>query len=382
MPQINALYNQKGVWKGDGSQGQIQVVDTDTNTDSDAIQNAKETPIQLTSSTSQGSPFTVFYKEDNQSDEELLLLLHGQPYYFEVTVTELDRNAYLSIGIVSPNEVQLGYGTRGMFYNGNLTNGGASLRTAFGPYVQQGSKVGILYDPSSSSSSSSESVYVYVNDQCLGLAFEIPKITTTATSTTTTMNYQRYPSLHAEGRVTLKWNVPQHLPSQRSKGPLLQITKNPFLGDWKLERLLVGAEPSALPLPDPHNMVATIKQQATTTAVVLDVSLKIGNIMSCPITLVSDDHDSDNTACTSTPTTVNVTVGGVRSTRMMPPPELRRVELELSQGLPTMTNMKLIDDDDDDNVSLVLSGPTMELYLHRIVEAVGEASVPPLTSYE
>ena len=55
--------------------------------------------------------------------------------YYEVTLEEVE-SGNLAVGYVSPDNFLAGWKTRGMFYNGNLTNGSAGLCMGFGPFLK------------------------------------------------------------------------------------------------------------------------------------------------------------------------------------------------------------------------------------------------------
>jgi hypothetical protein len=93
-------------------------------------------------------------------------------YYFEVTVTEISsRSSSLSVGVVRPEEFQKGYGIEGMFYNGNLTNGSAALKTSYGPRVQKGDVLLVEYIETLEIMQ----IILHLNGTCLGTGFQISK---------------------------------------------------------------------------------------------------------------------------------------------------------------------------------------------------------------
>ncbi|CAB9510453.1 expressed unknown protein [Seminavis robusta] len=74
-----------------------------------------------------------------------------QDYYWQATIQEL--KGHLSFGAVSEDGINPGYKIKGMFYNGNLTNGsycslrenwGPSLRDRWGPSFQTGDVIGVV----------------------------------------------------------------------------------------------------------------------------------------------------------------------------------------------------------------------------------------------
>lgn len=66
-----------------------------------------------------------------------------------------------------------------------------------------------------------------------------------------------------------------------------------------------------------------------------DIGIKIGNSMGASATIIP---------ATTQVTDDAITIGGLRSTMMMPPPELYRIEMALSDILPSATNIRIEND--------------------------------------
>eukprot|EP00536_Pseudo-nitzschia_multiseries_P017918 jgi/Psemu1/227001/e_gw1.1931.1.1 len=96
-------------------------------------------------------------------------------YWFTVTIGQLGQNGSISVGVVTPSEFQPGYETKGMFYNGNLTNCGAALATNYGPYLKLGDRCTIEYTTSATGNTrdSCVSMTIYLNGKFIGKGFEI-----------------------------------------------------------------------------------------------------------------------------------------------------------------------------------------------------------------
>jgi hypothetical protein len=338
MTTNNTLYGEPTNWVGDGSgDGTIHVDGT----------------VITVASATQGSPFNVL-DDVNLDDDD-----NNVAYYFEGTITELDGS--FSFGVIAKDEVAPGYKARGVFYNGNLTNGSAALRTGFGKYIQVGDTVGVLYDATATTtSSSSNQVYFYVNGQCLGLAFDIPS-----------SNKQYLPCLHVTGTAKINIAVPETLPTKRDRDAS-PSGNDPYQGEWKLNKAFYGPELGKFPLPDNHNIIASFEevQDAASSTVVYRFGIKVGNSMGTDITLTGKKFEGGFD---------EVTIGPIRSTMMMPPPELQPVEFELiGKGLPVVNKMIVTTNEDDGQKNLLLmQGPTIELELVPYV-----ATFEPLTSYQ
>lgn len=93
-------------------------------------------------------------------------------------------------------------------------------------------------------------------------------------------------------------------------------------------------------VPIPNDGIYTIQMRPSTTgssdiANQYNIGIKVGNSMggSATITPTAKNCGEDE-----------VSIGGIRSTMMMPPPELYRIEVALSDLLPSATTIKMEDD--------------------------------------
>lgn len=91
-------------------------------------------------------------------------------------------------------------------------------------------------------------------------------------------------------------------------------------------------------VPIPNDGIYTIQMRPATSSDIFNqynIGIKVGNSMggSATITPTSNYDNKDE-----------VSIGGLRSTMMMPPPELYRIEVALSDLLPSATTIKLEDD--------------------------------------
>jgi hypothetical protein len=107
-------------WKTDGSIDDCQVVVSKTSNGTTNIEidaSAVQSPVNLMAE----------MKDDNN-------LLFPESYWFTVEIVDLgaDNNNNnssnsISVGVIFTDEFKPGYKIKGMFYNGNLTNGRAGL---------------------------------------------------------------------------------------------------------------------------------------------------------------------------------------------------------------------------------------------------------------
>jgi heat shock protein HslJ len=75
-----------------------------------------------------------------------------------------------------------------------------------------------------------------------------------------------------------------------------------------------------------------------------DMGIKVGNSMGGSATVTPSTNQSEDD---------KIAIGRLRSTMMMPPPELYRVEVTLSDLLPSATNIQI----QEDNGLLTIKGP-------------------------
>eukprot|EP00529_Nitzschia_sp_RCC80_P031404 CAMPEP_0113474196 /NCGR_PEP_ID=MMETSP0014_2-20120614/18453_1 /TAXON_ID=2857 /ORGANISM="Nitzschia sp." /LENGTH=358 /DNA_ID=CAMNT_0000367023 /DNA_START=82 /DNA_END=1158 /DNA_ORIENTATION=- /assembly_acc=CAM_ASM_000159 len=309
-------------WIGDGSEGSVlEVVKSDENGNSETMTAKAATT---------GTPFNV------RCSHGFSPTTSDSMHIFSFQINNLEGN--VAVGIVSDTEFKPGWKTKGMFYNGNVTNGGASLITGFGKYVKSGDLVRVVAKKTTSdASSSSDSLDVMfsINDDVLGTAFSVtdPAVLNS--------NKTFYPCVHVSGSVTFSYAVAE-LPS--AAGLMFNNNKEPeprsnFLGEWKIESM-VKTDGSTVELPTTgHDIVVTMLSSSKTSSNPDRISVKVGNTMSGPIQ-VEDGSSSSSSASASA--SVNVKIGpNLMSTMMMPPPELYAIEQTLSVMLPSMEKMTL-----------------------------------------
>lgn len=97
-------------------------------------------------------------------------------YWLQVQVVEMDRSSSLSVGVSLPSQFAMGYKNRGMFYNGNLTNGISALKVGFGPHLRAGDLCTIgctTHAADGSGNAASFVMTVYLNGKKVGRGFEI-----------------------------------------------------------------------------------------------------------------------------------------------------------------------------------------------------------------
>lgn len=92
-------------------------------------------------------------------------------FFLDVAVEEMTRGSSLSVGVAKLSNFKKGFGTKGMFYNGNLTNGMSALKISYGHRPQKGDSVIVEYVVSEEFID----VTYYVNNELVGTGFRVPK---------------------------------------------------------------------------------------------------------------------------------------------------------------------------------------------------------------
>lgn len=269
-------------------------------------------------------------------------------YFFQVEIPPGEMSSSLSVGVVRRSEVKKGWGTKGMFYNGNLTNGGAALKVGYGPSLKPGDV--ILVEYGYTDEDKKHRVRFHVNGTCLGTAFEIVD---------DSMNKSEIfvPCLSCQGHIEVKTQVHTTREAMFSDSYLATIARkpNPWQGDWNLVQAWkapgsIHQQHGMTPIWPPETSQPGISEQvlrlhmeqlaSQTCAMVVKVcnSMRvIKRISPSPvletetITLplsgprameyILENLDGDGSS------------GVVASTKMMPPPPLFEVEQYLSQAL-------------------------------------------------
>jgi hypothetical protein len=302
---MNSLRNEALTWVGDGSDG-----NTLSQTGNDLIIASKST----------GTPFNL--RVDSKLASEAA-------YYWQAKIEKLKGS--LSFGAVMKDGFKPGWKVKGMFYNGNLTNGSGALQVGWGPSYEAGDSVGVQVTPGSDALE----VSFYKNGECLGTGFRLPKSKATF-----------YPCLHISGSASLRTEAPPELPSTEVSAS----TATGFYGDWKLDKAWDGESPVDFP-DDPIKLGLT---KGSGNA--LKIHFKVANNVGGTAEIVEE-----------TESTLTVKTGPFMSTKMMPPPKYRALEKLL--GTKEITSITL-------DGTLTVAGPESKTEWSRFLR------VPrPLTSY-
>jgi hypothetical protein len=258
-------------------------------------------------------------------------------YFFQVEILEAtSRSTSLSVGVVRPSEFKKGWGNRGCFYNGNLTNGSAALKVGYGPYLKQGDTATVEY----TESEDKYQVKFHVNGTCLGIAFEIPKESPSSESF--------LPCLHGQGELTVRATVlseiskiekadPDEAHPLQGKWTLLQSYESP---GGKTQIWPVGTEQG---IGRAEHRTITLNLEPHTSSDLPNswmMILTVFNTMRV-VKTVSGDGRGKEYDLSVPPGTDH----GVMSTMMMPPPPYVEIERKLSHAMGSDWRKLRLDDD-------------------------------------
>jgi hypothetical protein len=130
----------------------------------------------------------------------------------------VDKGNSVSVGVCTETEFQPGYKNKGMFYNGNLTNGSAALKTSFGPYLKNDDLVVL----ECTTTGNSFAMTIYLNGKKIGKGFEIAMAS----------KEQRFlPCLAVTGKVELLAKVVAEQPTLSAAEIAMM---HPLEGKWKI----------------------------------------------------------------------------------------------------------------------------------------------------
>jgi len=282
--------------------------------------------------TKRGTPFNI--RLDRIADDDDVSTFRGN-CYFTAKVKEL-KDGSLGIGIVKNDEFKSGWKCKGMFYNGNLTNGSAALLTGFGDFIKCGDEVGVLVNRDGGIK-----LIIYLNGRCLGCAFKIIDD-----------GNEYYPCLHIDGDAAVDFTFT----TETSKFPTIKHRQgcnydDGYSGDWRIKHVMSGPELHEYPLNEPTKNV--ILSMNVVKPCHYNLSIKVGNSLRTNMHVVGRDDPFDK-----------VEIRAVMSTMMMPSPEQFELERLLSSSLPTI-HKTIVSKDDSSNEQLILNGPTIELICER-----------------
>lgn len=329
----------QGEWKSDvlDADGETSwTVKEDTGTESEST-----TQIISMNSTG-GSPLNLCYS----------LVAPQLKYFYQVEFLEAaSRSTSLSVGVVRPCELRKGWGTKGLFYNGNLTNGSAALKVGYGPYLKQGDTAIVEY----TESPDKYQVKFHINGRCLGIAFEILKEQTSASPDESFL-----PCLNCQGELRVRTTF--HLEQPKNKKCVSEV--HPLHGKWSLLKSYEHTSDGRtqiwpLASTTEHDIVSNSAEPRTVTLNLepytsSDVNgcwamvLKVFNtIRVLKLVYTGDNVHGSNKGYDFLLAEPPGSPPGATSTMMMPPPPFDEIERKLSHALGLhWRKLKLGDNDD------------------------------------
>jgi hypothetical protein len=209
-------------------------------------------------------------------------------YYFGFTIQAKGKSS-ISIGVVTPSRFLGGWKTKGMFYNGNLTNGSAAKAVSWGPRFEEGDSIGVRVIDGGNE------VVFYKNGKSLGTGFALAD----------TGGKAYCPCIHIDGDAKIAIEVPAELPPKEVFSEELKGIEGP----WKLVEAVTEAGVS-LPVPSILSTLTVARDGDT-----LKLHMKVGNPINGSAQILQEKGNS-----------LSVEMGHMMSGRMMSPPGLREIE--------------------------------------------------------
>jgi hypothetical protein len=297
----------QGQWKSDGSEA-------DGKGTWSATSSLDGSDIEM-NNTSSGSPMNFMYDMSPKST-----------FYFQVTLTEISTpSSSLSVGVVRPEEFHKGYRINGMFYNGNLTNGNAALKTSYGSRLKTPGDVLLVEYVESNEHRQTIQVILYLNGNCLGTGFEIPKTDTSFV-----------PCISAHGELKFQTKVLLGKPELTSSPP-----PHPLSGKWIVIDASDGNGKQLLPVPDTgKKTILSIENQE---ADMFNIAIRVCNTLSIRKRISEGASSSGRHFLLE-----SVGEGHVNSTRMRAPSPFHEVEAALPACMKlSWLQMEIVKDDGD-----------------------------------
>jgi len=259
-------------------------------------------------------------------------LASGQ--YFEVDILEVGDSCFL--GVATEEGFDQGWKCKGLFFGGNLSNGGGLVRQAFGERFTTGMKIGVLTELEGQNIT----VTFYQDDRCLGPAFLSKRLT----------GKDVFPVVKAGfpgDRFAIRF--PGSAPAERKRQPKGGGPPHPAEGLWVLKRLSVGPELGEFPLADKmEGRAATLKVEGVAPGC-FHLSGRVCNNLNVQVAAEPDKSLAPFDKLTL--------AGPVMSTRMMGPEGVMEVETVVCSAMESLQKWIVRDGE------LLLVGPTAEMCL-------------------
>mmetsp|Transcript_58418 Transcript_58418/g.136538 ORF Transcript_58418/g.136538 Transcript_58418/m.136538 type:complete len:316 (-) Transcript_58418:130-1077(-) len=291
---------------------------------SNMVKTAPESPMEFTiDGKPGGSPVNALFARG---------LTPGQ--YFEIDILQSSKSAF--VGVTTREGFAKGWKCKGLFFGGNLSNGGALVRGNFGDWLKTGMKIGVLTELTDKEAT----VTFYQDGRCLGPAFVAERES----------GGDVFPVVHTSGEGDrFSISFPEAAPEARERQSKDGSGRHFAEGCWAVKRMSVGPELGEFQLESKmkgEDLHVTIESTGAST---FGIGFKVANTLRMTATSAPDDSLAPFERITPK--------GGMMATMMMGPPELMEVEEALSQHGPSLFKWLSTDG------NLMLTGQTIELEL-------------------
>ena len=262
--------------------------------------------------TRQGTPFNLRFSK------AALEPTNGGDDLCSIQILELQGS--LSFGLVALDEFKPGWKTRGMFYNGNVTNGIAALHCGAGKRIASGDEVAVRISKPQQNYDLLEVEFV-VNGSSIGTAFRLGK---------EQGKKSFFPCVHVDGKARFVFQDKQTTIRRWATTDVAETTET-FEGDWKIDSFSEGTK--TIHLPPNHPIIISLRGRPFPNT----IGIKVANTMNGSIKVTGQGTDP-----LGNPGAYHIKIGPLSSTRMMPPAELEEIEQLISKELPIMAKMTLV----------------------------------------
>jgi len=281
----------------------------------------------------------------------------GAGSYFEIEVKDLQPHSSCKVGVATEHGFAAGYRCKGLFFNGNLTNGSAGLKFGFGKTPSSGMVLGVKLELAEDKAT----VTFYQDGLCLGPGFVSKR-----------MNPQApiFPVVIAGSNgdrfsIRVLSEVPAAIRGEGSNG---RSQEHPAIGDWELKSLMLGPELGHFPLSskmEGQKVTCRVQPAEEKGEGFFSFIFKIGNTVRFGVQSSRDDRLH--------PLHALKPICPGSSTMMMPPPGMQEVEQKVIQSMESIYKWLAAE-----GQPMLLVGPTFEMSF----EPSSGAEAGPITNID
>jgi len=253
--------------------------------------------------------------------------------YFEIDVVEGGAGAF--VGVTTLASFKKGWGCKGLFFGGNLSNGGALVQSKFGEHLAPGMTIGVRCEFVEGAERQVRITF-WQDGKCLGPAF-LSKMADAAAEV--------FPCVHANGDndkyVIRMGGTP---PAGGGSAPPAHFA----VGKWQLASLQ-GPDIGDYPFMAKMEGEVVGLQVTSSAPGTFELGFQVANGLGMRATSAPD--------AALAPFEALVPDGPPIATRMMGPPGMMEVEEQITRGMQGLTKWMV------QGGLLILSGPTVEMTL-------------------